>query len=123
APTDNITITGATAQELGISTPSAGAGAGTPDVGTSLNPKVTLLTPLSSLNDGAGIDNSGLTITNGQFSKTITWSPTGTVQDLLNAINGAGLGVVAQINSAGTGINVLNASQGTSLSIGENGGN
>ena len=123
APTDNITVTGATAQDLGISTPSAGAGAGTPVVGSSLNPKVTLLTPLSSLQNGAGIDNSGLTITNGQFSKTITWSPTGTVQDMLNAINGAGLGVVAQINSAGTGINVLNASQGTSLSIGENGGN
>ncbi|MGD0390369.1 MAG: flagellar hook-associated protein FlgL [Tepidisphaeraceae bacterium] len=123
APTDNITLTGATAQELGISTLPSGAGAGTPVVGSSLNPKVTLLTPLASLNDGAGIDNSGLTITNGQFSKTITWSPTGTVQDMLNAINGAGLGLVAQINSAGTGINVLNASQGTSLSIGENGGN
>jgi flagellin-like hook-associated protein FlgL len=75
------------------------------------------------LDDGAGIDNSGLTISNGQVSKTITWSPTGTVQDMLNAINGAGLGVLAEINSAGTGINVLNASQGTSLSIGENGGN
>jgi flagellin-like hook-associated protein FlgL len=122
APGDNVTITGATAQELGISTPAAGAGAGAPVVGSSLNPKVTLLSPLSSLNDGAGIDNSGLTITNVQFSKTITWSPAGTVQDMLNAINGAGLGVVAQINSAGTGINVLNASQGTSLSIGENGG-
>ena len=52
----------------------------------------------------------------------MTWSPTGTVQDMLNAINGAGLGVVAQINSAATGINILNASQGTNLSIGENGG-
>jgi flagellar hook-associated protein 3 len=123
SPTDNITITGATAQELGISTPAGGQGAGNPVVGSSLNPKVTLLTPLSSLDDGAGIDNSGLVITNGQLSKTITWSGTGTVQDMLNAINGAGLGVVAQINSAGTGINVLNASQGTSLSIGENGGN
>jgi flagellar hook-associated protein 3 FlgL len=80
------------------------------------------LTPLSSLANGAGIDNSGLTITNGQTTKNITWSPTGTVQDMLNAINGAGVGVVAQINSAGTGINILNANQGTSLSIGENGG-
>ena len=123
APTDNITVTGATAVELGIATGSSGQGAGVPVVGSSLNPKVTLLTPLASLDDGAGIDNSGLTISNGQVSKTITWSPTGTVQDMLNAINGAGLGVLAEINSAGTGINVLNASQGTSLSIGENGGN
>ena len=77
---------------------------------------------MSTLYNGSGIDNSGLTITNGQLSKTITWSPTGTVQDMLNAINGAGLGVQAEINSAGTGINILNASQGTSLSVGENGG-
>jgi flagellin-like hook-associated protein FlgL len=81
-----------------------------------------LLTPISSLDDGAGIDNSGLTITNGTTTKTITWSPTGTVQDMLNAINGAGLGVDAQINSSGTGINIMNALQGPTLSIGENGG-
>jgi flagellar hook-associated protein 3 FlgL len=122
APADNITATGSTATSLGIATAATGAGAGTPVVGSSLNPKVTLLTSLSSLNDGTGIDNSGLVITNGQQTKTITWSPTGTVQDMLNAINGAGIGVVAQINSASTGINILNSSQGTSLSIGENGG-
>jgi flagellin-like hook-associated protein FlgL len=122
APTDNITIGGSAAQQLGIATPAAGAGLATPVVGSSLNPKVTLLTPLSSLSDGAGISNAGLTITNGQTTKNITWSPTGTVQDMLNAINGAGLGVVAQINSSATGINILNSSQGTTLSIGENGG-
>ncbi len=122
AGTDNITVTGVTAQDLGIATPTGGEGLGNPDVGSSLNPRVTLLTPLSTLDNGSGIDNSGLTITNGQLSKTITWSPTGTVQDMLNAINGAGLGVQAEINPAGTGINILNASQGTSLSVGENGG-
>ena len=122
APTDNITIGGSTAQQLGIATAAGGAGLATPVVGSSLNPKVTLLTPLSSLSDGAGISNAGLTITNGQTTKTVTWSPTGTVQDMLNAINGAGLGVVAQINSTATGINILNSSQGTTLSIGENGG-
>jgi flagellar hook-associated protein 3 FlgL len=119
---DNITVTGTTAQDLGIATPATGEGAGISDVGSSLNPRVTLLSPISTLRNGAGIDNSGLTITNGQFSKTITWPPGGTVQDMLNAINGAGLGVQAQINAAGTGINILNASQGTSLSVGENGG-
>ncbi|MGD0541507.1 MAG: hypothetical protein ABSB33_08310, partial [Tepidisphaeraceae bacterium] len=119
SPTDNITLTGTTAQDLGIATAATGEGAGVSDVGSSLNPRVTLLTPLSTLLDGSGIDNSGLTITNGQFTKTITWSPTGTVQDMLNAINGAGLGVQAQINAAGAGINILNASQGTSLSVGE----
>jgi flagellin-like hook-associated protein FlgL len=126
APTDNITITdvggGTTAGDLGIATSSGGAGAGNPVDGSALQPQVTLLTPLSDLRDGSGIDNSGLTITNGTTTKTVTWSPTGTVQDMLNAINGAGLGVDAQINSAGTGINILNATQGASLSVGENGG-
>jgi flagellar hook-associated protein 3 FlgL len=126
APTDNITITdvggGTTAADLGIATSSSGAGEGIPVDGSSLQPQVTLLTPLSDLSDGTGIDDSGLTITNGTTTKTVTWSPTGTVQDMLNAINGAGLGVDAQINSAGTGINILNATQGTSLSVGENGG-
>jgi len=122
ATTDNITITGSTAQELGIATPAAGAGLNTPMVGSSLNPKVTLLTPLSSLRDGAGLDNAGLTITNGQVTKTVTWPAGGTVQDMLNAINGAGLSVVAQINATGTGIDILNSSQGTALSVGENGG-
>jgi flagellar hook-associated protein 3 FlgL len=122
SPTGNITVTGTTAQDLGIATPAAGEGVDTPDVGSSLNPRVTLLTPISTLRNGLGIDNSGLTITNGQITKTITWPPGGTVQDMLNAINGAGLGVQAQINSAGTGIDILNASQGTSLSVGENGG-
>jgi flagellar hook-associated protein 3 len=120
--TDNITISGTAAQDLGIATAPAGAGLNTPVVGSSLNPKVTLLTPLSSLADGAGINNSGLGITNGSITKTITWPPGGTVQDMLNAINGAGVGVLAQINSAGKGINILNANQGTALSIGENGG-
>ena len=41
---------------------------------------------------------------------------------MLNAINGAGVGVLAQINSAGTGINILNSTQGTTLRNGENGG-
>ena len=122
AAADNITVSGSTAQELGIATPPAGAGLGTPVAGSSLNPKVTLLTPLGSLNNGTGINNSGLTITNGQITKTVTWSPTGTVQDMLNAINGAGLGVSHRSIRSATGINILNASQGTSLSIGENGG-
>ncbi len=122
---DNITVTdsgGTTAQDLGINTPSGGAGVGNPVVGSSVNPKVTDLTPASALRNGSGLDNSGLVISNGSVTKTITWPSGGTVQDVLNAINGAGLGVKAQINSTSTGIEILNATQGTSLSVGENGG-
>jgi flagellin-like hook-associated protein FlgL len=122
---DNITVgdsSGTTAQELGIATGSGGAGLGTPVTGAALNPKVTLLTPIATLNGGTGIDSSGIIITNGGTSKTITFPSGGDVESILNAINGAGLGVVAQINSAGTGINVQNSTQGVTLTIGENGG-
>lgn len=126
ATTDDITITdlngGTTAADLGIATASGGAGPGNPVNGASIEPQITDLTPLSSLFTGGGLDASGLVITNGTTTKTVNWPGGGTVQDLLNSINGAGLGVTAEINSAGTGINVLNATQGTTLSIGENGG-
>ena len=48
--------------------------------------------------------------------------PAATVEDMLNAINGAGAAVLAQINASGTGINILNPTQGTKMSIAENGG-
>jgi flagellar hook-associated protein 3 FlgL len=44
------------------------------------------------------------------------------VQQLLNQINSAGIGVHAQINATGTGIDVLNSVQGTTMTISENGG-
>jgi flagellar hook-associated protein 3 FlgL len=125
-PSDNITITDpageTSAADLGINTGPNGAGTGTVLNGTPVQPQVTLFTPLADLNGGAGIDSSGIIISNGAASKTLTFSPGGDVQSVLNAINGSGLGVVASINSAGTGINVQNATQGTTLTIGENGG-
>lgn len=124
--TDNITVTdiggGTTAQDLGIRQ-TTGAGAGVSVVGASAQPKITDLTPLSALNDNAGIDTThGLTITNGQTSATVNLSSATTVGDLINAINGSGTNVQAQINSAGTGINIVNTVQGTNLSVAENGG-
>jgi flagellar hook-associated protein 3 FlgL len=115
-------VNGTMASDLGIATASGGMGAGTPGVGSSVNPKVTVLTQMSDLLNGSGVDGSGIIITNGGKSQTITWSPTDNVQDFLNDINGAGLGVQAQINAAGTGINIINATQGTAMTIGENGG-
>ena len=91
--TDNITITdsgGTEAEELGIATAPGGAGVGVPVVGASLGPKVTDLTPISALANGAGIDNSGLIIGDGTTTKTITWPAGGTVQDMLNAIKARG---------------------------------
>jgi flagellar hook-associated protein 3 FlgL len=120
----NVTVNevggGSTATSLGIlQTTAAGANVGIN--GTNIGALVTGFTPLSALRGGAGISPAGFTIQNGTTSKAITTSPSMTVEDLINEINGAGLGVTAQINSAGTGINVLNAVQGTSMTISENG--
>jgi flagellar hook-associated protein 3 FlgL len=124
--TDNITVNdvggGTTAADLGI-LKTTGGGAGAPVTGASVQPSVTPLTQLTSLNNGAGIDTThGLVITNGQASATINLSGAHTVEDLLNAINSSGVSVQARINSAGTGIDIMNPVQGTQMTIGENGG-
>jgi flagellar hook-associated protein 3 FlgL len=123
---DDISINeiggGTTAADLGI-LQTVGSGAGNPVTGSSVQARVTNLTPLSSLNGGAGIDTAnGLIITNGLVTKTIDLSGATTVEDMLNAINGSGAAVRAEINAAGTGINILNPTQGTNMTIAENGG-
>lgn len=112
---------GSTALDLGILQTTAGA-ANAPLVGGSVGAKITDFTPLSDLNGGAGIDPTGFNISNGTTSANITLTGLATVQDLVNAINTSGLGVRAQINSAGTGIDLVNATQGSAITISENGG-
>lgn len=123
----NISISdgqnGSTAAELGIA---VSVPATTTVTGAALGPKLTANTPLSALDNGAGIDPSGFTITNGASTATITLNgppALNTVQDLLNAINHSGTNVQATINSAGNGINLLNPLSGASMTVGENGGN
>lgn len=112
---------GTTAADLGILTPTA-AGAGVTVIGSNVNAKVTPLTPLSSLRSGAGIDPSGIKINNGGTAVSVSFAGLNTVQDVINAINGSKAGVTAQVNAAGTGIDIVNPTQGTSMSISENGG-
>jgi flagellin-like hook-associated protein FlgL len=72
---------------------------------------------------GAALDTeSGFIITNGGKSATLDLSELITVEELLNAINGAGLGLAAAINASGTGINVRSRLSGADFTIGENGG-
>jgi len=130
-PTENISVNeaggGTTASDLGIRNVN-GAGPGVALDGADVNPRVTPLTPLADLRGGAGIDLAGgLRITNGQLSETVAFTspplrPNPTVEDLLNAINGSGTAVRAEINAAGTGINLLNPTQGSRMTIAENGG-
>ena len=112
---------GSAAADLGILTTTP-AGAGVSVNATATNAKVTLLTPLADLNGGAGISTSGLKITNGGKSATIDLSTATTVQDLVNAVNGSDTGVRVDINADGTGLRLLNTTQGTDLSVSENGG-
>lgn len=120
-----------TVQEVGASTSAAdlgilrttGAGAGVDIQGQSLQAKVTALTPLALLRGGAGIDTaSGLIIKNGERSATIKFASAITVEDMLNQLNAAGVGVRAEINATANGINILNEVQGSLMSIAENGG-
>lgn len=112
--------TGAIASNLGILTPTATTG---PIVGVDLGPRVTRLTSLSALAGGANLDlQSGFIITNGPRSATIDLSDAETVQDMINAINNAGVYVFARINEQGTGIDIFNQVSGTSMSIAENDG-
>jgi flagellar hook-associated protein 3 FlgL len=121
----NLTVNeiggGNTAGDLGILTPTSG-GAGVPINGQALTAQVTGLTPLASLRGGAGLDLSGLTITNGAATTAISFAGATTVEDVLNKINGSKANVLARINSSGTGIDIVNPTQETDISIAENGG-
>jgi len=65
---------------------------------------------------------SGLMLTNGGKTVTLNTSSAQTVEDLLNLINGTGLGLLAEINATANGINVRSRLSGTDFTIGENGG-
>jgi flagellin-like hook-associated protein FlgL len=78
---------------------------------------------LTSGGSGQVLDSvSGLVVTNGTNSATIDTSNAETVEDLLNLINRAGLGVLAEINAGRDGINLRSRLSGADLTIGENGG-
>jgi flagellin-like hook-associated protein FlgL len=123
-PTENISVTDVggdkTADQLGLA--SAGAGVGNPLVGASAQPNVTQFTPLSALRNGAGVDPSGIKITNGTQSATIGLAGVATVGDLLNAINASGTSVNAEVSADGKGITISNPVQGSAMTIAENGG-
>ena len=71
---------------------------------------------------GTSLDSSGLLITSGGKTYTVSLSGDTTVQDLLNGINDSGAGLEAEINPEKTGINVVSRVSGADFTIGENGG-
>jgi flagellar hook-associated protein 3 FlgL len=113
--------TGTTASDLGILQTTLAAG---PLVGADLDPKLTLLTPVTALAGGAGIDlTNGIQLVQGLKTTTVNFAAATTVQDILNAINNVdGIDARAFINDTQTGIDVLNPLSGIPLRIGESGG-
>jgi flagellin-like hook-associated protein FlgL len=74
--------------------------------------------------DGSGkaLDQkSGLQITNGGETFTVSLAGCKTVEDVLNAVN-ANSGLLAEINSAKDGISIRSRTSGCDFMIGENGG-
>jgi flagellar hook-associated protein 3 FlgL len=74
--------------------------------------------------DGSGkaLDQkSGLQITNGGNTFTVSLAGCKTVEDVLNAVN-ANSGLLAEINSAKDGISIRSRASGCDFMIGENGG-
>lgn len=122
---DDITVTnvggGSAAIDLGI-LQTTGAGAGVAVNGGAVGARVTPLTTLASLKGGAGIDLTGMNITNGLVTTAVDLAGATTVEDLINRINTSGANVKAQINATGTGIDILNAVQGSQMRIADNGG-
>ncbi len=72
---------------------------------------------------GSALDQThGLQITNENKTVTVDISSAKTLEDIMNAITGSGVGVTATINDTGTGINVTSQVSGCDFMIGENGG-
>ena len=92
------------------------AGQGTIDINT---------TATTSGGSGINLDRTGIRVNNGgkTFDITFTDPKIVTVEDLLNKMNGAGAGLLAEINEDGNGINVRSRLSGSDFTIGEIGGN
>lgn len=91
--------------------------------GSDLDPALTLQTPLSAFNNGAGATTAnGLFITNGSISKAVDISSANTVEDLFNILETENLELELRINDDRTGLAIASRLSGGVFSIGENGG-
>ncbi|MEX2216831.1 MAG: flagellin [Phycisphaeraceae bacterium] len=111
------TFNGQTAGDLGIDITATSA----TTLGSDTDPRITERTTLASF--GLPIDfASGLLITNGSASQVVNFTGSNTVQDMMNRVASANIGVRLSINADGTALNLVNEISGLTLSIGENGG-
>ncbi len=112
---------GNAAGDLGIAT--AGNLTTAPILGDDLDPKASLNTSLSQLLGGAGIaSGQSFIIKQGTKSYTISTNGASTVEDLLNVIRRSGAKVEASLDPTGRHFAIRSTESGTTLTIGENGG-
>ncbi|QQE10704.1 hypothetical protein JD969_14510 [Planctomycetota bacterium] len=109
---------GRTASDLGIEMT---ATSGTTATGATVNPRMTTQTPISAF--GSSVDfTSGLKVTQGDITKVIDFSSCQNVEDMINAVDAADMGIRLEINEDGTGFNMITEVSGLRMSVGENGG-
>jgi flagellar hook-associated protein 3 FlgL len=110
-----------TSQQLNLHNPLAFTAP--PLYGGGLAPRVTLNTPLSALNDGAGIDvSAGLRIEHGNERFDVDLSTAETVDDVLTSINRSEAEVWAELDETTGSIRLRLLKSGVDYSIGELGG-
>ncbi len=113
----SLTVTesgGTTAGDLGILKVNDGN-----IVGGDLNPILATTTLISDLAGGNGLTLGQIDIVNGALSATVDLSAAVTVNDILIAINSAGVNVTASINSQGNALQVVSNDLTTSAVISE----
>lgn len=117
-----ITITDtsadATAADLGIAGTFPG---GVATTGSDLDPRLTEVTPLSSLT-GVTVPLGTIRLTNAGQSRDLDLSSAQTVQDVMNAVKGLKIGIRVEINDADDRLNFVNELSGGAMSIAEVGG-
>ncbi len=109
-----------TASDLGVDLAATAPG-GITVFGGDLNRRLTLTTALTDLGPTVDLLN-GLTITQGEQTRTADFSAAVTIQDLVNEIDRLELGLRLQINADANGLDLISEVSGLRLAVGENGG-
>ncbi len=109
---------GHTAGDLGLLAADSGASV----QGGSLDVVITAATKIADLRGGAGLDLTGLKVTNGNVEQTIDFAGIETVNDLLDRVKKSGAYLDAEINTSRTGINIVSILNGAEFTIEEAGG-
>ena len=106
------TLTGKTAADLGLS---QAAFTTSNANGVDVDPRVNELTNISDLSAVTGLGS--FVISNAGQNRTIDLSGATTVQDVMNLIKAADIGVRVEISEDGTSLNILNDLSGGKMSI------